>query len=307
MRVLAADDDSTSRLLLSRALSKWGYDAVMAHEGREALGILESDNPPSLVILDWIMPGMDGPEICRWIRAHDAEAESYTYLIMLTSRSDSADIVVGLTAGADDYIVKPFQLAELEARLRVGRRILTLETKLRAERAEYQRQAQHDALTGLLSRRAVLEGLERELQRGEREQRCVALIMFDLDRFKAINDHRGHPVGDQVLIESSQRFGRALRPYDVIGRLGGEEFLVVLTCRNVAEAAQLAGRLRSVIDATPFATTAGPLAVTTSVGVATSDSDGYSSTALLAAVDRALYQAKNRGRNCVVVRGLGSD
>jgi two-component system, cell cycle response regulator len=304
MRVLAADDDSISRLLLGRALSQWGYDATMVADGNQALAILESEAAPSLVILDWMMPGMDGPEICQRIRARDAKLGGYTYVVMLTSRSASTNIVEGLTAGADEYIVKPFQLPELEARLRVGKRIIFLEAKLRAERAEYQRQAQHDTLTGIFNRRAVLEGLERELQRSRREQRCVALVMFDLDLFKSVNDTYGHLVGDEVLVETCQRLSRATRAYDVLGRMGGEEFLAILTCRNLAEASELSERLHLSISARPFATTAGPLAVTTSVGVATSDTEGYVAAALLFAADQALYQAKNNGRNRVVVKSL---
>jgi len=302
VRVLGADDDSISRLILQGALQRWGYEATMAATGNEALQILTSPSPPSLVILDWMMPGADGPEVCRQIRRRDAELGGYTYVIMLTSRSHSDDIVGGLTAGADDYVVKPFQLLELEARLRAGVRILDLEKRLRAERAEYQRQARHDVLTGIFNRRAVLEGLEREIERARRDRRCVALFMLDLDRFKSVNDTYGHAVGDEVLVESSHRLEQGVRPYDVVGRMGGEEFLVVLTCRNIDEAADLGERVRSALCTTPFATTVGPLTVTASVGVATTDTEGYSLPALLRTVDLALYRAKNSGRNRVVVQ-----
>jgi two-component system cell cycle response regulator len=299
MKVLIADDDPGSRLLLSHALTRWGYDVTTAEDGAQALAILQGNNRPSLVILDWMMPGADGPEICRQLRAREAETEAYTYVIMLTSRSQQSDVVDGLTAGADDYVVKPFQLPELEARLRVGRRILTLESKLRAERSEYQQRAMHDALTGIWNRQTVLESLDREIERSRREQRCLAVLMFDLDHFKAINDNHGHPVGDEVLVEASRRLRATMRIYDVIGRLGGEEFLVVLTCRNPAEATDLAERLRLKIAELPFATRAGALAVTVSVGVATSETEGYSAPSLLIRADQALYSAKRAGRNQV--------
>ena len=302
MKVLIADDDPGSRLLLSRALARWGYEVITADDGSQALAILQASDRPSLVILDWMMPGVEGPEICRQLRARSDEAEAYTYVIMLTTRSEQNDVVDGLTAGADDYVVKPFGLPELEARLRVGRRILALESKLRAERSEYQQRAMHDALTGLWNRRTVLESLDREIERSRREQSCVAVVMFDLDRFKVINDSHGHPVGDEVLVEASHRLRAAMRIYDVIGRLGGEEFLAVLTCRDTAEATALGERLRLKIAEIPFATAAGPLAITVSVGVATSEFEGYSAQTLLVSVDQALYRAKHGGRNRVETR-----
>jgi two-component system cell cycle response regulator len=302
MKVLIADDDPGSRLLLSHAVGQWGFDAITVEDGDKALAALQTSEAPALVILDWMMPGIDGPEICRQLRAGSGDSGAYTYILMLTSRSDKDDVVDGLTAGADDYVVKPVRLPELKARLRVGRRILDLESKLRAERSLYQQRAMHDQLTGLWNRSTVLEGLDKELDRARRERRCVAVIMFDLDRFKAINDGHGHPVGDEVLVEASRRLSAELRTYDLLGRMGGEEFLAVPTCRNTAEAADLAERLRRAIAEPPFATSAGPLSVTVSIGVATSETEGHSAPALLVAADRALYRAKHAGRNRVEVK-----
>jgi two-component system cell cycle response regulator len=302
MKVLIADDDPGSRLLLSHAVAQWGFEAITVDDGEKALAALQADEAPALVILDWMMPGIDGPEICRQLRARNDDSGAYTYILMLTSRSDKDDVVDGLTAGADDYVVKPVRLPELKARLRVGRRILDLESKLRAERSLYQQRAMHDPLTGIWNRRTVLEGLDKELDRARRERRCVTVVMFDLDGFKAINDSHGHPVGDEVLVETGRRWSAGLRSYDLLGRMGGEEFLAVPTCRNTAEAADLAERLRLIIADSPFDTSAGPLSVTVSIGVATSETEGHSAAALLIAADRALYRAKHAGRNRVEVK-----
>ncbi|HEY0706114.1 MAG TPA: diguanylate cyclase [Polyangia bacterium] len=300
LRVLVADDDASSRLVLARSLSRWGYEVQEAADGTQALAILQSADPPQLAIIDWMMPGSDGPDICRQGRRRP-DASGYTYIIMLTSRSENRDVVDGLGAGADDYVVKPFQLTELEARVRVGRRIVELESRLRAERAEFQHRAQHDALTGIWNRHAMMDELERELGRSKRERRCVAVLMLDLDHFKNVNDTHGHGVGDEVLIETGRRLKASLRSYDAIARMGGEEFVALVTCRDVGEAREAADRVRTSSGGRPFETTAGPLTITLSAGVATSDARGYHREALLLAADRALYRAKKSGRNRVEI------
>ncbi|HEY0712105.1 MAG TPA: diguanylate cyclase [Polyangia bacterium] len=300
LRVLIADDDASSRLVLARSLARWGYDVQEAVDGNEALAILQTPEAPQLAIIDWMMPGTDGPDICRRVR-ESQNGSGYTYIIMLTSRRENRDVVDGFGAGADDYVVKPFQLAELEARVRVGRRIIELESRLRAERAEFQHRAQHDALTGIWNRHAMMEEIERELSRSKRERRCVALLMLDLDHFKNVNDTHGHAVGDEVLIETGRRLRGSLRGYDAVGRMGGEEFVALVTCRDVGEARELADRVRNSISAPPFATTAGALSITLSAGVATTDARGYHREALLLAADRALYRAKHNGRNRVEI------
>jgi two-component system cell cycle response regulator len=298
LRVLVADDDASSRLVLARSLTRWGYEVTEAIDGNEALAILQAADAPQLAIIDWMMPGTDGPDICRQVRRAQ-NASGYTYIIMLTSRSENRDVVDGLAAGADDYVVKPFQLAELEARVRAGRRIIELESRLRAERAEFQHRAQHDALTGLWNRSAMMEEIERELDRSKRERRCVALIMLDLDHFKNVNDTHGHPVGDEVLIETGRRLKASLRSYDAVARMGGEEFVALVTCRDLGEARELADRVRASIGSGQFTTSAGALIVTVSAGVASTEGRGYRGEALVLAADRALYRAKHHGRNRV--------
>ena len=299
LRVLVADDEPISRLLLSRALGRWGYQVEVATDGAQAWEILQQPGAPSLAVMAWILPGVDGPAICRRLRARDACSQGYTYVLLLTSRAESQDVVDGLESGADDYLVKPVELPQLRARLRVGRRILDLEGRLRAEGARYENLAMHDALTGIWNRGALVDAVGRELQRGRREQRCVGAIMLDIDRFKQVNDTHGHAVGDEVIVETARRLRATIRAYDGLGRLGGEEFLALVSCRNQDEAIGLAERVRLAIAASPFQTAAGPVDVTASVGVATSEAVGFDRATIMAAADKALYLAKHNGRNRV--------
>ena len=307
-RVLIAEDDLTSREILRRTLRKAGYTVIAVEDGEAAWRVLDSPDGPSLAILDWVMPGLDGPEVCRRVRARFAADRGYAYLLLLTGKDKTADVVEGLAAGADDYVTKPFSPAELEARLRVGRRILDLELKLRSERAAYEHQARHDALTGLWARRVVIDHLERELSRGRRREACVAVILTDIDHFKRVNDTHGHLVGDEVLVEVAHRLRGSLRLYDGVGRYGGEEFLVVAECRNEEDAMIVAERLRASVSDTPIATPSGPLQLTASVGVSTSVAFGWNGRDLLSAADTALYEAKHSGRNRVALsRGPAPD
>jgi len=305
-KVLIAEDDLTSREILRRTLRKAGYDVIAVEDGEAAWRVLDGPDSPALAILDWVMPGLDGPEICRRVRTRFAADRGYVYLLLLTGKDKTADVVEGLAAGADDYVTKPFSPAELDARLRVGRRILDLEAKLRSERAAYEHQARHDALTGLWARRVVIDHLERELSRGKRLEGCVAVILADIDHFKRVNDTYGHLVGDEVLVQVAQRLKGSLRMYDGLGRYGGEEFLVVAECRSEEDAVLVAERLRSALEETPVATASGPLVVTASVGVATSLSHGWNGRDLLSAADTALYDAKHAGRNRVVLSAPGA-
>ncbi len=203
IRVLAAEDNPVFQSMLRSMLAKWGYDPVIARDGLEAWRALDSDNAPRLAILDWMMPGLDGVEICRRVRA--AAREPYIYLVLLTARSESQDLVEGMEAGADDYLTKPFVAQELRVRLRAGRRILDLQSELMAAREALRVQATHDALTGIPNRAAILDALHTELSRASRERGPVAVLMSDVDRFKSINDAYGHQTGDDILREAAQR------------------------------------------------------------------------------------------------------
>jgi diguanylate cyclase (GGDEF)-like protein len=260
--------------------------------------ILSEPDAPRLAIVDWMMPGLDGAEVCRRVRARGVEP--YTYLLLLTSRSEKQDIVGGLDAGADDYIIKPFDPPELRMRLRAGERILDLQQQLIEAREQLRDRAMNDSLTGIWNRGAVLESLHRELVRAQRERGHVGLVMVDVDRFKSINDAFGHAAGDAVLCEVTSRIKRSLRPYDSIGRMGGEEFLIIVPGCNALNAFSQAERFRNVIAREPVATPDGSIAVTVSMGVAVAEhGELVSPESLMRSADLALYRAKRAGRNRV--------
>ncbi|MBI5757564.1 MAG: diguanylate cyclase [Planctomycetales bacterium] len=298
MKVLLAEDDLLSRRILESQLRRWDLDVVTAVDGLEADRILAEPDAPRLAIIDWMMPGLDGPEVCRRIRARGTEP--YTYVLLLTSKSDKQDVVGGLDAGADDYIVKPFDPQELRVRLRAGERILDLQTQLILAREQMRDLALHDSLTGIWNRGATLDALTRELSRAQRERGHVGVIMVDIDKFKSINDTLGHPAGDAVLREVTSRFKRSLRPYDTLGRMGGEEFLILVPGCNALNAFSQAERLRSVIAREPVQTSDGSVAVTVSMGVSVAEhGDLLNVESLIRSADLALYRAKRAGRNRV--------
>jgi diguanylate cyclase (GGDEF)-like protein len=300
MKVLVAEDNPVSQSMLRALLTKWGYDVAAARDGLEAWCILESADAPRLAILDWMMPGMDGVELCRRVRG--AAREPYIYILLLTARTESEDLVEGMEAGADDYLTKPFNTHELRVRLRAGRRILDLQEELVAAREALRDQATHDGLTGLLNRVTLLDALRSELVRATREHRPVAVLMVDLDRFKLVNDTYGHLAGDAVLRETARRMKSSVRPYDSIGRYGGEEFLMVLPGCDTAAAQAQAERFREAMAYEPITVGAQSIRVTCSIGVSGCTGPLVSSSdTLVRDADLALYQAKDRGRNRVDV------
>ncbi len=303
MKVLLAEDDPAARLLFSRWLTQWGYEVVAVGDGLAALDALQADPALRLCVIDWIMPGLDGIEVCRAIRARSAP---YVYTILLTGKTDKQDVVRGLDAGADDYIVKPCHGLELEVRLRAGKRVVELQEELIASREALRREAMHDALTGLLNRAALLEHLGRELLRVERSKGSLCAIMIDVDCFKRINDEHGHLVGDKVLGMVARRFESVLRTYDAAGRFGGEEFVMVLPDCDARYGEGVAERLRHEIEARPVKTTDGDVFVSASFGVASTEQCREASPPmLLRAADAALYRAKAAGRNRVCRAELG--
>jgi len=300
MRVLIADDDVISRTVLKALLSKWGYDVLEAEDGEQAWNILEEENSPRLVVVDWMMPGLDGPDLCRRLR--EAGDKSYHYIILLTSRDSKEDIIGGLNAGADDYITKPFMPQELEVRLRVGGRILALQQSLEEALALQRYQAQHDPLTGILNHGEILQVVEKEITRAERQGSFLAVIMGDLDHFKKVNDTFGHVAGDAVLVEVAERMRHNIRLYDTIGRYGGEEFLIVLPNCTADEAFQIANRILKNIQSQPVLFRDNSIKVTISLGMAFNKVGERSEQIdLVQAADTALYQAKQKGRNRVEI------
>lgn len=297
MQILVADDERSLRLILSKALRKWGYDTVEAENGEEAFSILNLENPPMIVILDWMMPKMNGIEVLRKIRAEDREIPFY--IIMLTSKNEKADIIEGLNEGADDYLAKPFDLGELRARINSGKRIVELQKELVDSKKKLEYQLEHDVLTGLYSRRFIMEKLNREIARSQRTGSSFAVAICDIDHFKKINDSYGHQAGDIVLREFGKILEGNIREYDSVGRIGGEEFLMITPLKNEEDEISLFERVRSKVENGRIAVEAGKIAMTVSIGVTFYES-GKDSDKIISEADKALYIAKNSGRNRVV-------
>src|SRR5712664_4060945 len=298
MKILIADDDPLSRRLLEKTLERVGYEVICVPDGRQAVKSLGATEAPRLALLDWMMPELDGPGVCREIRKR--REQNYVYMILLTSRQSKEDTVVGLESGADDYLVKPFDAEELKARLRTGERILHLEGRLVDAREQMRFKAAHDPLTSLWNRGVIMDLLGRELTRSQREHGCTAVLLGDLDDFKSVNDMYGHLVGDQVLREVARRLLLSVRSYDFVGRYGGEEFLVVLNNCQPDSAMARAEEIRKVICTRPIQTDAGLLGLTMSLGVLLSRDWGQRpADELMREVDAALYAAKTAGRNCI--------
>lgn len=300
MKILIAEDDATSLMILTAVVSEWGYDPLAVEDGAQALDILQAENPPRLLLLDWEMPKFNGLALCKHIR--EEETSNPPYIILLTGRSDTDDIVTGLKGGANDYISKPFENAELQARLQVGRRMLDLQDELNRAKEAMAFQANYDELTGLMNRRAVMKAIELEIERSKRNLQPLYICMCDIDHFKKINDTHGHLVGDAVLKEIAQRFNTSLRPYDLCGRYGGEEFLIILNSEE-SHVQSLFERVRQAIANKPFKHEQAVINVTISCGVTlySPPTDERNSTQLLTDADTALYQAKNTGRNRTVI------
>ncbi len=299
-KVLIAEDDPIFRRVLQKWLQTWNYGVTALENGLDAWSVLQQKDAPQMVILDWMMPGLDGIELCRRIRSH--AAGPYKYVLLLTAKGSKEDVVAGLDAGADDYLTKPFHVNELRARVRVGERILELQSALLAVQTQLLFQSAHDHLTGLWNREAIMGLLHRETQRSMRIGQPLGVMMVDLDHFKQINDSYGHPTGDAVLREVARRMLASVRNYDYVGRYGGEEFLIVLADCSPSDLAVTAERMRSSVSGHPVETDSGPVSVTISIGLVAESATGpvvLNGGELLLAADTALYSAKANGRNRV--------
>jgi len=302
LQVLIAEDDRVSRRILQSTLAKWGYDVVVTRDGDQAWSVLQRPDAPSLAIVDWMMPGLDGLELCRRVRERHEPSRSYTYIILLTGNSQREDIITGMDAGADDYVTKPFDSGELRARLRAAQRVLDLEAQLLQSQQALQHQANHDSLTGLLNRSAILGILVKELTRAQREGKPVAVILADIDYFKRINDTHGHEAGDVALRETARTMQAAMRPYDTIGRYGGEEFLIVMPGCDEPTAAQRAEGIRRSVGKAEIIAAGQAISLTVCMGVtAWHEGSPVSTDTLIQAADAAMYSAKRSGRNRVVM------
>jgi diguanylate cyclase (GGDEF)-like protein len=309
-RVVVAEDDRSSRRILTRVLSKWGYEVFEAENGEEGWSRLTESGAPVL-ITDWQMPGMTGLELVERLRS--GFLPYYVYTILLTSKGDTEEVVQGFQSGVDDYLTKPFKWEELRARLRAGQRIVTLESALREARVRLEIMASTDELTGVANRRAVLRRLAEMTAMSSRSKHDVSVAMIDIDKFKRLNDTFGHAAGDYVLRETVRRLAVAKREYDIIGRIGGEEFVVLLPETGLEDAKAVAERLRAGVADNEFLVNGKqPVNVTISCGVSSAANGQCDSVdSLLALADAALYRAKAAGRNRVESGGAlpvtGSD
>lgn len=300
MRILVVDDDPISLELLVERLRQWDHDVVPFGSGEAAWEELEEGPPPNIVLLDWMLPGMSGLDLCRKLRT--AGESPYVYVIIITGKTNRADLLEGFDAGADDFLTKPFDWDELRARLRAGERIVELQNELIEAREALRSQAMQDPLTKVLNHGAIMDALSQEVDRAHREEHPLAVVMADLDSFKAVNDEFGHVAGDRVLVEVSRRMRNCLRSYDSIGRYGGEEFLFVLPNLGQDQAAKMAERVRLTVCREPFRVEGAEIAVTLSQGVMVWDAPRpLEVDRLIKAADEALYGVKRGGRNAVRV------
>jgi two-component system, cell cycle response regulator len=309
-RVLVAEDDPVTRRILEVRLRNWNYEVVAFDSGFHAWEAIQANDAPELLLLDWMMPGVDGIELCRRIRALNKPV--YPYILLLTARATKQDILTGFEAGADDYLTKPFHVDELHARLRAGSRILTLQSELIQTREQLRFHATHDALTGVWNRKGISDLLTHELARAKRTNEPLGLMMIDLDHFKSVNDTYGHAVGDEVLKEIASRLALSVRSYDLVGRYGGEEFLVILSGATIEEVRRRAQRLCAVLEQSPVRSETREVRVTISIGAVEAPINQLvTQNRLVELADRALYRAKELGRNrvetCVYESESGSE
>jgi diguanylate cyclase (GGDEF)-like protein len=297
-RVLIAESDNATRLRLLHLLRAWGFNCEVATDGIEALMILEQHRAPDLLIMNRSLPAIDGIELCR--RMTRESAGQSPYIFITGGQSGCRDVAESLESGASEYLTLPFEEQELKARLIVALRMFARQDSLISSREQLRAQASRDSLTGVWNRRAILEFLDEELVRAERNVQSTGVLMLDLDHFKSVNDALGHPAGDLALQQAACRLTSILRTNDCLGRYGGEEFMIVVPGVDQAGLCELTERIRATVHAEPFHTEANEIQVTLSIGAAIAKPGDRSSTKAIATADDALYKAKRLGRNRVV-------
>ena len=298
MRALVAEDDATCRTVIEQTLAESGYEVIPAEDGDEAWDILRNPHAPRLVILGWHMPGLDGPEICRRVRSR--EEGQYVYILMIAAEDGDADIEEALEAGADDFVTKSVSMTELKARLLPARRFVKLCEEVFEFKESVRRQAPYDVLTGLDSRVTILDFLNKEIARAKRQENPLSVILVGIDHWASLNETYGRRTGDRVLCEVARRIAANVRPYDLVGRYGDEEFLVVTPGCDVGHAAELAERIRVSLAGQAIRARNKLVAITASLGVI----DGMSSAdgeqdGLLEAAEAGLRRARQAGGNRV--------
>src|SRR5262249_43936972 len=277
-------------------LSRWAHDVVPVRNGVEAWKHLSTEREPVLAILAWRMEGMTGTDVCRKVRLQPELPSAY--VLLLAESRGAEDLLDGLNAGADDFLFAPLDASEVKARVRTGARIVEVEQALKASQSALRVQSTRDGVTGSWNHAAILDLLQKERERARRKSGSVGVVLADLDDFRKVNETLGHPVGDEVLREAARRMSSSVRPYDAVGRFGGEEFLIVLPGSDGLGALTVAERIREAFSRRPVHTSAGPVPLTLSLGVAAEGGEiaGDPSNLLRAAAD-VLKRAQQSGKN----------
>jgi two-component system, cell cycle response regulator len=298
MKVLIAEDDHENNLFLKNLLFRWGFDIVTAFNGVDAWRILQEEDAAQIAVLDWMMPGMDGLEVCGRIREREKGRDQYTYVIMLTGRSDKEDIVTGIDAGADEYIVKPFDKNELRARLQTGQRIIELQTALRVANKKLLIMSRLDPLTGVLNRSAILDDLDLAMYRSTRDKKSLSISLVDIDNLKEMNGRYGRSAGDQILQDSVRRINTCIRRTDCLGRFGGDELLVIMPGVDFVTGMASCHRIQNAISEKKIVIHEDSFPVTVSQSLAVWDGKA-SIEEFIASAEHALLVTKPHGRNRV--------
>jgi two-component system cell cycle response regulator len=306
MHVLVAEDDAVSRRILEASLRRWGHEVTAVDNGYDAWRILSGNNPPRIAVIDWMMPGLDGPEVCERLRQR--EGHLFTFILILTAKDNTEDIVAALNAGADDYLTKPYHPQELRSRLDAGIRIVNLTLELEKANRKLYDAAHTDFLTRIPNRSAILSRLTDQISRSDRSHTGFVVVLADIDFFKKFNDEFGHKTGDAVLIQVAERLSGCKREYDAVGRYGGEEFLIVLDDVEEADAYAVAERFRRRVCEKPIECDSRLHKLTMSFGALWVPPDhGADVDELLHHADLLLYQAKGNGRARSVSGVFGSE
>jgi diguanylate cyclase (GGDEF)-like protein len=300
--VLVADGSAVCRRLFEQILHGQAYSVCYASNASEAMRIFQ-EKSPSIVVSDWFMPDCAGLDLCRYIRADSSSR--YTYVILVTGNPERHGVLQALAAGADDCLVKPFDAGEMRARIGVGRRIVELHRQLEDKSAQLEEVASTDALTGLPNRRAIEAWAGKQLRGAARHGFPIWVVLGDLDSFKEINDTYGHAAGDKVLRTFAQTLRRLTRISDMCGRLGGDEFLIVISHVSGANIELAINRFRELLGSLTFSFAGQSVRISATFGAAGSESGNVREfDALVRKADQMLYQAKRAGRNCVYVATL---